>query len=278
MGDALIRTGAFTVRLPQPEAGDACIDLLLELFNLPEATRWHVARRSVRPDSTFEWFGYGFDRVNGVIAHETFDLGSRGAAPVAEVRPSAEPFEQVTPLPDGVDIRWLTTAERLRSALSAVGRDLIGLIAQVLGRDGGAAVARFSPDDSTLRILNYPAAPSESTPSLRAAEHEDSGALTFIWSDRDGLEVLTRSHEWIPAPSRSWTVVCGRVLSMMTDGEIAPTVHRVSGAPGQRRSLALFFEPRHSASVLPWPPVGAIERMAAPDDQYVRWLSRRHTF
>lgn len=276
VGDALRGTGALTLRFPQAEVDNANFDLLLGLFDLPESSKWQVARRSVRPGSAFEWVGYGFDPVNGVIAHETFDLGPRGAAPVADVQGMTAPFEQVTPLPKGLGSGWLTAAERLRIILGDTGRDLIRLIARSLGRDEEAATSRFSPDDSTLRILNYPATQPDSVPPLRAAEHEDSGALTFIWSDLPGLEVLAQDQRWVAASSHTWTVICGHVLSEMTDGAITPTTHRVSDARGRRRSLAYFFEPRHSASVLPWPPVGSTAQVPTIGDEYGRWLSRRH--
>lgn len=274
--DALRRVGALTIRLPKPEVDDANLDVLLGLFDLPESSRWQVARRSVRPDSVFEWVGYGFDDTDGVIAHETFDLGPRGAAPLADVPTSVAPFEQVTPLPRGLDSGWLAAAERVRVVLGDAGRDLIGLIAQGLGRDENAARSRFVPDDSTLRILNYPATQPELVESLRAAEHEDSGALTFIWSDQPGLEVLAQDEGWVAAPSRTWTVICGHVMSEMSDGAISPTTHRVSSTPGRRRSLAYFFEPCRSASVLPWPLVGSVEQVPTLDQEYGQWLSRRH--
>jgi hypothetical protein len=118
------------------------------------------------------------------------------AAPVAEAAPYGGSDAEVTPLPPNLTAEWLPAAARLRTALGATGRNLVSLIAWGLGRDASLAASRFRPDDSTLRILDYPDAEQLATGPLRAAEHEDSGALTFIWSDAPGLQLLTAQGDW----------------------------------------------------------------------------------
>lgn len=179
---ALQEHRGFSVDLEMPEFGPQPRGVLLGLFDLPGSSSWHAARRSVRPDSTFEWVGYGYHREGPDTLHQTFDLGPWGAAPVAEAAPYGGSDVEVTPLPPGLTGEWLPAAARLRTVLGAAGRNLVSLIAWGLGRDSSLAVSRFSPDDSTLRILDYPDAAQPATGPLRAAEHEDSGALTFIWS------------------------------------------------------------------------------------------------
>lgn len=267
---------AFSVEFTRSEVGSRPLDVLLRLFELPEETLWQVARRSIRPDSPFEWVGYGYHRDGTTTLHQTFDLGSWGAAPVADVRPSAWSSAEVTPLPSGLKNGWLLAADELRSTLTQAGRDLIGLIAWGLGRDQSAATSRFRPDGSTLRILNYPVVDGPVSEPLRAAEHEDSGALTFIWSDRPGLQVQTSSGEWVRASPMVWTVICGHVISEMTDGAFSATTHRVVPGHDRRRSLAYFFEPGRDASIVPWPPVGVDDPPSGERQRYGAWLKRRH--
>ncbi|MGW7356206.1 2OG-Fe(II) oxygenase family protein [Streptomyces sp. NPDC054802] len=273
---ALADLGAMTIGLP-PRLAEPGTDLLFSLFDLGRASKWEVARRSIRRDSPYEWVGYGFDGTDGVVLHETFDLGSCGAAPIAEVAAPAPPLRETTPLPTGLAPGWLAAAQGLRLGLSDVGRHLVALIAGSLGRNRTAAESRFHDDGSTLRVLNYPALPgSGGRRIVRARRHEDSGAFTFIWQDRPGLEIRDRRGSWLAAPARSWTLICGEVMAEMTGGAITATPHRVTGTSGRRRSLAYFFEPGLTASVLPWPAASGCEAPPDPEHGYGRWLLRRH--
>lgn len=273
---ALQEHRGFSVDLAMPGFGAQQRDVLLGIFDLPDSSLWHVARRSVRPDSTFEWVGYGYHCDGPVTLHQTFDLGPWGAAPVAEATPYGASDAEVTPLPHDLASEWLPVATGLRNTLGATGRDLVSLIAWGLGRDPSMAASRFQPDDSTLRVLDYPDAEHPATGSLRAAEHEDSGALTFIWSDAPGLQLRTAHGDWVEAVPDSWSVICGHGMSEMTDGAISATTHRVVPGAGRRRSVAYFFEPRRDASVLPWPAVGETEPEPGPHQTYGAWLARRH--
>jgi isopenicillin N synthase-like dioxygenase len=273
---ALQEYRAFTVELSIAEVGRWAVDVMLGLFDLPGPSLWQVARRSVRPDSTFEWVGYGYHRQESTVLHETFDLGPWGAAAVGEVLASDRSDAEVTPLPAGLASGWLTAANGLRAALGGVGRDLISLVAWGLGLNPSVAALRFRSDESTLRILNYPAVEQHVLVPLRAAEHEDSGALTFIWSDAPGLQVLTSRDVWVEVSPLTWTVICGHVASEMTAGAVSATTHRVVPGHGRRRSVAYFFEPDRSASVTRWPPNGDEDPPYGQDQAYGAWLARRH--
>ena len=68
--------------------------------------------------------------------------------------------------------------------------------------------------------------------------------------------MLTAQGDWVGASPGSWSVICGHVMSEMTDGAVSATTHRVVPGVGRRRSVAYFLEPRRGASVLPWPADG----------------------
>ncbi|WP_433353317.1 2OG-Fe(II) oxygenase family protein [Micromonospora saelicesensis] len=273
---ALQEYHAFTVELSMDEVGRQAVEVLLGLLDLPEPSLWRVARRSVRPDSTFEWVGYGYHRQGSIVLHETFDLGPWGAAAVDEALSSDRSGAEVTPLPSDLASGWLAAADGLRVALGGVGRDLVSLIAWGLGLNPSVAASRFKSNESTLRILNYPAVEQHVAVPLRAAEHEDSGGLTFIWSDAPGLQVLTSRDDWVEVSPLTWTVICGHVASEMTAGAVSATTHRVVPGHGRRRSVAYFFEPDRSASVTRWPPSGDEDAPYGQDQAYGAWLARRH--
>lgn len=100
--------------------------------------------------------GYGYHREGSVTLHRTFDLGPWGAASAGQAASSWIPTAEVTPLPPDLTAEWLPASHRLRTALGATGRALVSLIASGLGCDPLMAAARFQPDHSTMRILEYP--------------------------------------------------------------------------------------------------------------------------
>lgn len=273
---ALQEERGFSLELAMPEVGREQRDVLLGLFDLPEESLWTSARHSVRPDSHFAWVGYGYHSEGSVTLHRTFDLGPWGAASAGQAASSWIPTAEVTPLPPDLTAEWLPASHRLRTALGATGRALVSLIASGLGCDPLMAAARFQPDHSTMRILEYPELGHPESDQLRAGEHEDSGALTFIWSDAPGLQVRTAWGDWIDAEPDSWTVICGAVMSEMTGRALAATTHRVIPGPGRRRSLAYFFEPSRTSSVLPWPAVGKDAPEPSRAQTYGPWWARRH--
>ena len=273
---ALKEHGGFSVDLDLPELGPHQRGVLLGLFDLPDSDLWQAARHSVRHDSIFEWVGYGYHQDGPITLHKIFALGPWGAAPADEASQYGASDAEVTPLPLDLASEWLPAAHGLRTALGAIGRNLIGLVAWGLGLDPSAATSRFRPDDSTLRILEYPDSEPSATALPRAAAHEDSGALTFIWSDAPGLQLLTTKGDWVEVSAGSWSVICGHVMSEMTDGALSATTHRVVPGAGRRRSLAYFFEPRRGASVLPWPAEGGYDVEPRRAQTYGAWLARRH--
>src|SRR5258707_15442551 len=63
---------------------------------------------------------------------------------------------------------------------------------------------------ATLRILHYPPMPDRiADGQLGAGEHTDYGNVTLLATDEvGGLEVRTRSGEWLAAPVIPGTFVC----------------------------------------------------------------------
>ena len=82
-----------------------------------------------------------------------------------------------------------------------------------------------------LRVAYYPPL-LEPVPkdAVRCATHSDWGSITLlVQGDCAGLEVLSRSGGWVPAPPVPGAVLLnvGDMMEIWTDGEIVATKHRV---------------------------------------------------
>ena len=86
----------------------------------------------------------------------------------------------------------------------------------------------------SLRVIDYPAGAG----GARAGAHRDYGVLTIIRSDAGGLEVQTRSGEWVPvqAPPGGYVVNIGDLMQRWTDDRWVSTLHRVVGDERRRRA------------------------------------------
>lgn len=139
---------------------------------------------------------------------------------------------------------------------------------------------------STLRSLYYPPVRAESVKEgqLRCGEHSDYGSITLVFQSHEGgLQVLSRSGEYISAPSIAGTVLVNiaDLMQRWTSDTFISAVHRVllppTGDSSTRQSLAFFVQPDDEALVTccdgsnKYPPVKAgaylIERF---NDSYGR--------
>ncbi len=103
---------------------------------------------------------------------------------------------------------------------------------------------------ATLRLLHYPATPPG---EVGAGEHTDYGNITLLATDDvGGLEVRTRSGEWIVAPPMpgAFVVNIGDCLMRWTNDVYVSNAHRVVNRSGRERySIAFFFDPNPEARV-----------------------------
>ena len=107
---------------------------------------------------------------------------------------------------------------------------------------------------ATLRMLHYPALPADAPAGqMGAGEHTDYGNITLLATDEvGGLEVKTRSGEWIVAPVMpgAFVVNIGDCLMRWTNDIYVSTPHRVVNRSGRERySIAFFLDPNPDARV-----------------------------
>jgi isopenicillin N synthase-like dioxygenase len=107
---------------------------------------------------------------------------------------------------------------------------------------------------ATLRVLHYPPMPENvAQGQLGAGEHTDYGNVTLLATGEvGGLEVRTRSGDWLAAPVIPGAFICniGDCLMRWTNGVYVSTPHRVVNPKGlDRYSIAFFLDPNPEAHV-----------------------------
>ena len=109
--------------------------------------------------------------------------------------------------------------------------------------------------NSILRGIHYfPIEDPDALPddAVRAGAHEDINLITLlIGASADGLEVLTRSNEWLPIKAHHTDIVVnvGDMLQRLTNNKLKSTTHRVVNPPRElmktsRFSVPFFLHPR----------------------------------
>lgn len=166
---------------------------------------------------------------------------------------------------------YFAAVERLSLALMLGFSLALGLDEQFFGR-------LFERPNSRLKLNHYPPQDDPQTVhDIGVVPHSDSGGFTILWQDDiGGLEVQSKSGEWVGAPPIPGTFVVnlGNLMQIWTDGQFSSTPHRVINRGGRDRySIPLFVNPNHLAPVAPL--VGLREAEANPlryrDYQKAEW-------
>lgn len=223
-------------------------------------------KRRLAYQSAEENFGYqavGEERLNANAApdaKETFTMRNLAHACWAEDRWPAGDFRP--------------TIEAFHTAAMALGQRLMQRLARVLGEPDPFFSNTVTGENTTLRLLHYPArdtattAPTHNNPDVfGAGAHTDYGLLTLLFQrDVSGLQVLSADDTWLDIPPRKDAVVvnCGDLLERWSNGRYRSTLHRVKRMPpGQSRlSIALFIDPDSQTLVAPLPSCVSADRPA----------------
>ncbi|MGN7203051.1 isopenicillin N synthase family dioxygenase [Pedobacter sp. SAFR-022] len=135
------------------------------------------------------------------------------------------------------------------------GKHLLRAIATYLGLETNYFDQHVHNGNSILRGIHY--FPIENPEAIapdavRAGAHEDINLITLlIGASADGLEVLTRSNEWLPIKAHHSDIVVnvGDMLQRLTNNKLKSTTHRVVNPPVElmktsRYSVPFFLHPR----------------------------------
>ncbi|HZS84954.1 MAG TPA: 2-oxoglutarate and iron-dependent oxygenase domain-containing protein [Stellaceae bacterium] len=114
----------------------------------------------------------------------------------------------------------------------------------------------FRIPNSRLKLNHYPPQDApDAENDIGVVPHADSGGFTILWQDDNGgLEVQSKSGEWVGAPPIDDTFVInlGNIMQIWTNGRFSSTPHRVINRGGRDRySIPLFVNPDSDAWIKP---------------------------
>jgi len=139
--------------------------------------------------------------------------------------------------------------------LEESGKQLLRAIASYLELPVTYFDQHVDKGNSILRGIHYfPIENPDALPAdaVRAGAHEDINLITLlIGASADGLEVLTRSNEWLPIKAGHTDIVVnvGDMLQRLTNNKLRSTTHRVVNPPRElmktsRYSVPFFLHPK----------------------------------
>ena len=268
----------------EPAASRAVDRAARELFHAPETVRRNAARRHPSEPRGYRGPGaiatassVGLDTPKDLV--EIFTIGrvdDRPTLRTLSALPSGARFylPNIWPDLDGFRDVW----ESYYRAMSDLAERLLAILATMLGQDPRYFAAAHRNHASTLVANYYPPVvdPAENPAATRRGEHTDFGTITILTTDGvSGLEVKTRSGEWLPVPSVEDALVVnvGDLLEMWTGGEYVSSYHRVviEDPTRERLSVPFFHNPRSDAMVEPIAGVGA----GTPPVRAGEWILRK---
>lgn len=162
------------------------------------------------------------------------------------MRPEDFPWEATAHMPHFKDAVVAYFGECLR-----VARALTRAFALSLDLDEEFFAAKVRYPDASFAFNYYP--PLSSLPAAPADDdqekvsigsHTDFQLFTILWQDTvGGLQVLSRSGQWLRAAPRPGTFVVniGDYLQRVTNGRYVSTVHRARNTSGRERVSMPFF-------------------------------------
>lgn len=169
--------------------------------------------------------------------------------------------------------RWPERLPSLRPAMLAYFAE-VDRLSLALMRGFGAAlglgrayfVKLFEHPMSRLKLNHYPPQDNpDNVNDIGVVPHSDSGGFTILWQDDNGgLEVQSKSGEWVGAPPvpDTFVVNIGNLMQVWSNGRYSSTPHRVINRKGaDRYSIPLFVNPGSSAPITP------LVGVATPDPQ-----------
>jgi isopenicillin N synthase-like dioxygenase len=147
--------------------------------------------------------------------------------------------------PEEVD-GFRDTLTALYDALDALGNRMLRAIALHLGLDEAWFADKVDHGNCVLRPIHYPPLEGEqgADGAVRAAAHGDINLITLlVGSGEPGLQIRSRTGEWIPVSTIEGVVVCnvGDMMERLTNHVLPSTLHRVVNPPEPWRS-----QPRYS--------------------------------
>ncbi|MFT7649042.1 MAG: isopenicillin N synthase-like dioxygenase [Candidatus Poriferisodalaceae bacterium] len=130
-------------------------------------------------------------------------------------------------------------------AIAALGRKMVPLYALALDKPADFFDQYFEEPIMWTRNSHYPAVEAEEN-QFGISPHSDHSFLSLLpLSEVPGLQVLTRSGNWLPADPVADAIIVntGEFLNRWTNNRFIASPHRVVPPDHDRYSMATFFNP-----------------------------------
>lgn len=228
----------------------AALKASADLFALSEETKkqYHLDNGGAR----------GYTPFGTEIAKDAKHVDLKEFWHVGRDAPPDCKYEQLIPniWPEEIP-EFQAAMSKLYQELDALGGRILSAMAISLGIEANYFDDKVNLGNSILRPLHYPPLPEDATGSVRAAAHEDINLITLlVGSEQAGLEVLSKTDEWVPITMIPGTIVCnvGDMLQRLTNHVFKSTTHRVvnpkdDSAKTSRYSIPFFLHPNPDASL-----------------------------
>ncbi|XP_065139137.1 uncharacterized protein [Paramisgurnus dabryanus] len=249
------------------EEVDKVMSVSKKFFSLPEYKKAPFTRGSFSCNGNHGWISLKTESLNprrpGDLK-EAFNTASLSA----NINWPSEGVEDFRDIQVSFFLRCKDLSLRVLRVM-ALGLDLDADVFLKAHKHIGTDVNR-----TTLRTLYYPPVKSEfvTQDQLRCGEHSDYGSITLVFqSPEGGLQVLSRTGEYISAPAIPGTVLVNiaDLMQRWTSDLYVSAVHRVllppEGDSNTRQSLAFFVQPDDEAIVSccdgsdKYPPVNSLD-------------------
>ena len=180
---------------------------------------------------------------NAPDVKEVFDIGVDLAADHPNVV-AGKPLHGPNPWPELEGFREAIDA--YFHAVRDVGYRMLPAFALALDLPQDYFLPYHEDSFTTMRVMRYPPTPPGKS-QYGTAPHSDFGTITLLAQDGlGGLQVLTRSREWVDAPALpgSFVVNIGDLMACWTNDRFTSTPHRVINKTDQDRySIPMFYNP-----------------------------------
>jgi isopenicillin N synthase-like dioxygenase len=248
----------------------------IDFFALPVDEKMQVQRPPAKISRGYNWLGdrsvaYSMGQVAPPDIQEAFAFGPERTADLAS-RVDATSAQMYAPniWPDRPEA-FKQTMLAYYDAMQGLASDVLRAMAVALEVDESYFAEKFDHQASVTRIIRYPAVRQQpEVGQLRAGQHTDYGAITFVRGDDvpGGLQVKRRDGGWIDVhiPRDGFCCNIGDLLMRWSNDRWVSTLHRVAvpppdAVPTDRISLVFFQYPNPDAVIRCFPScVGAAEK------------------
>lgn len=156
-------------------------------------------------------------------------------------------------LPSWWDVRKRQQIEDFKSQCYELSMSLLSCFAVQLGLDRSffARDHQHREPGNVLKLIKYPSFHRQPEGVPRLSEHTDWGSLTFVLTEKAGLEIRDPLDEWFDVPVVPGGVVVniGDAMSLWSNQTLKSTMHRISwknlNIHEDRLSVVYFTHPNN---------------------------------